>query len=82
MTKEETVAYIRHQMKITGKDLSLFSETAMQMIYATTQGTPRLVNHVCNQALYDASFKGHDVIEESHIGHVLADMERQRGTSG
>lgn len=82
LTKEETIAYIRHQMNVAKMDRPLFSEGAMQMIYAASQGVPRPVNHICNQALHDAVSKGHDVIEESHIGRVLADMERQRGTAG
>ncbi len=52
------------------------------MIYSATQGIPRPINHICSLAMYDAGCKGNDVIEESHISRVLADMEHQRGTAG
>jgi len=82
MIREETTSYIRHRMKAAGLDKPLFSEGAIRLIYSATQGIPRPINHICGQALYDAGCKGHDVIEESHISRVLADMERQRGTAG
>ncbi|MCL6449517.1 MAG: AAA family ATPase [Armatimonadetes bacterium] len=82
MTRDETAAYIRHRIKAAGLDKPLFSEGAIRMIYSATQGIPRPINHICSQALYDAGCKGHEVIEESHISRVLADMERQRGTAG
>ncbi|PHJ39741.1 hypothetical protein P378_01585 [Desulforamulus profundi] len=41
-----------------------------------------MINSLCNQALYDAKRRNSDVIEESMIGRILADAERQRGTVG
>lgn len=79
LTKDETVSYIKHQMKACGADKPLFSESAIQKIYAATQGIPRMINQICSQALYDAGCKGHDVIEDSHIIRVLSDIARQRG---
>jgi len=82
MTREETTSYIRHRMKAARLDKPLFSEGAIKMIYSATQGIPRLINYICSQSLYDAGYKGYEVIEESHISRVLTDMERQRGTAG
>jgi type II secretory pathway predicted ATPase ExeA len=82
MTREETAAYIRHHLKAAGMDRPVFSESAANMVHAASQGLPRMVNLICGQALYDAEAKGHEVIEEAHIGRVLADLERQRGTAG
>lgn len=73
------MAYIRHQLKISGAMAPVFSDSAMQLIFAASQGIPRLINHICVQALLEAERKGQEVIEESHIGRILADQERQRG---
>jgi type II secretory pathway predicted ATPase ExeA len=82
LTEEESAAYIRHQMKTAAMTSPLFSDSALQLIYSATQGIPRLINHICTYALYDAQQRGSDVVEDKDIGRILADMERQRGTAG
>jgi type II secretory pathway predicted ATPase ExeA len=82
MTKEETMDYIRHHMKTAGLDRPLFSESAMNMVYGTSQGIPRVVNQLCTHALLEAEGKGHEVVEEAHMGRILADVEKQRGATG
>lgn len=82
MTKEETYNYIRHHMKVAQIELPIFAEGAMQRVYAASQGLPRVTNQICAQTLLDVSSKELEVIEESHIARVLADMDRQRGITG
>lgn len=79
LDSEETAQYIRHQMSAAGLSTPVFSESAMLQVHAGSQGIPRLINQICIQGLYDASLRGHEVIEESHIVRVLADYDRQRG---
>lgn len=81
LSKDETAAYIRHQMRQAQKEQPVFSDGAIQMVFAASQGIPRLINHYCIQALYEAERLCSQVIEESHIGRVLADNDRQRGTA-
>jgi type II secretory pathway predicted ATPase ExeA len=75
MSREETTGYIRHHMQAAKMERPVFAESAIQMLHATSQGIPRVINQICGQALFDAEGKG-------HIGRVLADMDRQRGTAG
>jgi len=82
MSREETAGYIRHHMEAAGLQRPVFSESAVQMIYAASQGIARVINQICSQVLFDAEGKGIDVVEDMHIGRVLTDMERQRGTAG
>ena len=82
LSAEETKAYIKHQMQTTGMNTPVFSESALSRIHAASQGIPRVLNHFCSQALHDAEQRGHEVIEETHISRVLADHERQRGSTG
>lgn len=82
MSREETAAYVKHHMETAGLQRPIFSESAIQMIYAASQGIPRVVNQICNQALFEAEGKSAEVVEDMHIGRVLTDMERQRGTAG
>lgn len=82
MTREETGAYIRHHLKTAGMERPVFSESAANMVHGASQGIPRIVNQICSQALFEAEGKGHEVVEEAHIGRVLADMDKQRGATG
>jgi len=79
LTKEEAIAYIRHQLNLSGTDKPIFAESALQRIYAASQGIPRVINLICSHAFYDATNRKQEVIEESDIARVLADFERQRG---
>lgn len=79
LTKEETLAYIRHQLKLSGAGTPVFADSAMEMVFAASQGVPRLINHICSQAMLEAELKEQEVIEEAHIVRVMADQERQRG---
>ncbi|MNR41406.1 hypothetical protein D3C85_1597930 [compost metagenome] len=69
-------------MKVAQLEKPLFAEGAMQRVYAASQGLPRVTNQICTQTLLDVASKGLEVIEESHIARVLADMDRQRGITG
>ncbi len=82
LTADETKAYVRHQMQTAGMATPLFSDSAVSRVHAASQGIPRLINHFCSQALYDAGQRDHEVIEDAHISRVLADYDRQRGVAG
>lgn len=66
-------------MKMVDATVPLFSEGEMQLIYGASQGIPRIINQVCVQTLYDAAFRGHEIIEVNHIQRVLMDHDKQRG---
>jgi len=82
MSREETAGYVKHHLEVAQCERPLFSESAIQMLHAASQGIPRVVNQICSQALFEAEGKNLDVVEDMHIGRVLADMDRQRGTAG
>lgn len=82
MSREETTAYVKHHMEEAKLTRPVFAESAVQMLYAASQGIPRVVNQICSQALFEAERNDAEVIEETQIGRVPADMDRQRGTAG
>jgi len=80
MTLDETAEYIRKKLADASVQQPLFGESAIKIIYDSTQGIPRVVDQVCRYAFHTAIKNGDQVIEEKHIVAVLADMDRQRGT--
>src|SRR5207248_581904 len=52
LSPEETRQYIRHRLRIAGAtDAGIFSDAAIQKISDYSQGTPRVINIVCDHCL-------------------------------
>ncbi len=51
LSLEETWQYIRHRLEAAGGDPNLFDTKACAAVYYYTQGTPRLINVLCDTAL-------------------------------
>ncbi|MCI0749997.1 MAG: AAA family ATPase [Nevskiales bacterium] len=47
----ETVDYIRHRLAVAGGDRALFDDEACALVHRHSQGTPRLINSLCDTAL-------------------------------
>jgi general secretion pathway protein A len=70
LTQSETGDYIRHRLKIAGTEEPIFTPAAVQEVYRLTDGIPRLINILCDQALLSGYFHkkrkiGPELIEES-----------------
>ena len=48
---KETMAYIRHRVRVAGSEETLFEQPAQLAIYYFSGGVPRLINTICDQAL-------------------------------
>lgn len=52
MEAEDTSSYIKHRVRIAGwKNGELFTAKALERIYRITDGTPRLINILCDRAM-------------------------------
>ena len=54
LNKKETKTYIEHRLRVAGTDTTIFKDTAINTIFKTTNGIPRLINLVCDRALLGA----------------------------
>ena len=48
---DETAAYIRHRLGLVGGAPDIFDDRACAAVYHFTEGVPRLINMLCDQAL-------------------------------
>ena len=67
LSAEETDDYIHHRLKIAGCSHRLFSKAACRTAYKLTEGTPRLLNLLCDRALIAAYSKGENEVSASLI---------------
>ncbi len=51
LSREETVTYVKHRLKVAGTTDDLFTPGAFQEIYRHSEGFPRRINIICDHAL-------------------------------
>jgi type II secretory pathway predicted ATPase ExeA/tetratricopeptide (TPR) repeat protein len=51
LSENETLAYIKHRLKVAGTEKNIFTQNAVQEIYHFSSGYPRLINTICDHAL-------------------------------
>jgi type II secretory pathway predicted ATPase ExeA len=67
MSLKETCKYIEHNLSVSGKANSLFTDDAKSEIFKRTGGIPRLVNMECYKAIIAACMEVKDIIEPSSM---------------
>ena len=59
MSREDVEGYIRHRLEVAGgTDYGLFDEDVVDAIYTRSEGLPRLVNTLCDNAMLTAYSTG------------------------
>jgi general secretion pathway protein A len=54
LTLEETVAYVRHRLRVAGATSDIFTPGALREVHRRSGGVPRLINVLCDRALLGA----------------------------
>ncbi len=73
-SEEETKEYIIHRMHIAGSLKNPFTEDAMPAIYRYSNGVPRLINTICDNALLNGLLFKTNVIDEAIIKAAAIDL--------
>jgi len=78
LNKEETGEYIKHRLKKSGNAAAdIFTEDAIDEIYAHSKGVPRVINIMCHNALIDGL-----VYETKSISRKIALEAIDEATNG
>jgi MSHA biogenesis protein MshM len=68
--------YVGHRLATAGYNgPSLFSKKALDLLYRTSSGTPRVVNILCHKALMVAFGKGERTVQADHLKSAAQDTE-------
>lgn len=70
MGLEETCAYIDHSLKVSGRAISIFSDSAKSEIYNRSEGISRQVNKVCYQAIINGAINKCDIIDSKDLPFI------------
>lgn len=76
MTRDETVRYVRHQVReCGGRPDVLFSDEAMALIADHAGGVPRVANHIAGRALELAADAGHESVDAEPVYDALVQLD-------
>jgi type II secretory pathway predicted ATPase ExeA len=74
MSAEETAGYLRHHLRLAGRDDTLFSDDAAAAIHQTSRGYPRAVNNLAVQALIAAFADNKSIVDESSTRAAISEV--------
>ncbi|NQZ93055.1 MAG: AAA family ATPase [Moritella sp.] len=72
LTELELASYVAYRLSIASGNPGLFSRKILKLIHRHTAGVPRLVNLVCDKALYYAFKTRDDKITSQHVQAAVA----------
>jgi type II secretory pathway predicted ATPase ExeA len=78
LERSDVSRYIDHRLNIAGTNRRLFADNAYDLIWSATQGTPRLINILCDTSLMYGYAMGEPIITTDIVQKVLDD-KRQYG---
>jgi general secretion pathway protein A len=82
LSREATAAYIRHRLSIAAApDLEIFDESAIDSIFKVSQGLPRVINTVCDNAMLSAYSADRRLIDGPFIDSVAGQMMMLDGST-
>lgn len=71
---QDTEAYLRHRLRLAGSTRIPFTASAIGAIHAHARGTPRLINTICDNALFEGFVARTREIDELAIERVARDL--------
>jgi general secretion pathway protein A len=71
LAADEVGDYIRHRLRVAGREEPLFEDAAIARIAAATGGTPRKINILCDTALVYGFSQGGETIGPGVVEEVL-----------
>ncbi len=77
LSPDATEAYVRHRLRLAGAPRVPFTPAALGRIHAHTRGTPRLINTLCDNALFEGFVARVRELDEKLVDRVARDLGLQ-----
>ncbi|PID39535.1 MAG: type II secretory pathway protein [Proteobacteria bacterium] len=81
LTASETAEYIRFRLDVAGGAPALFTSGAIKQVYQFSNGYPRLINIICDQALLTGYVREQKHIDHKIIAECAAELKISGGTT-
>lgn len=63
LDQEATGSYIKHRLRLAGAKRMLFNLDAVAVVHKASQGTPRVINTVCDNALFESFLEKKEAVD-------------------
>jgi type II secretory pathway predicted ATPase ExeA len=74
LSQQECCAYVENRLKIAGGERPIFTTSALESVYSCSDGIPRIVNVLCDNALLTGYALGRQEIDPGIIREVAEDL--------
>jgi type II secretory pathway predicted ATPase ExeA len=74
LSPEATEAYVRHRLRLAGAPRVPFTQGALARLHAHSRGTPRLINTLCDNALFEGFVARARDVDERLVDRVARDL--------
>jgi general secretion pathway protein A len=74
LSEEATDAYVRHRLRLAGAPRVPFTGGAISAIHALSRGTPRLINTLCDNALFEGFLARARDLDERLVERIGRDL--------
>lgn len=71
---EGTKNYILHRIKVSGAKYNFFADEAFRSIYDASGGIPRLINTVCDNAMFESYLVKEKIVKKQTVDQVVDDL--------
>ncbi|HEV7431564.1 MAG TPA: AAA family ATPase, partial [Steroidobacteraceae bacterium] len=78
LAREETIAYVRHRLRIAGSTSEIFSGAALREVHRLSGGVPRVINIICDRALLGAYTEDHHHISSALVRRAASEIFGER----
>jgi len=76
--REETIAYVRHRLRIAGATSEIFSGAALREVHRLSGGVSRVINIVCDRALLGAYTEDHHHVTSAMVRRAASEIFGER----
>jgi general secretion pathway protein A len=76
---EETAAYVKHHLRVAGRQEPIFSDGFLASVHDHTKGVARKINNLCRNALLLGATENKSILDEADLKRVILDLEGQLG---
>ncbi len=74
LSPEATEAYVRHRLRLAGAPRVPFTAAALARIHAHSRGTPRLINTLCDNALFEGFVARARDVDDRFVDRIARDL--------
>ncbi|MBI5496339.1 MAG: AAA family ATPase [Deltaproteobacteria bacterium] len=79
LDQEATEAYVKHRLRLAGAKRMLFTTEAVQILHLASKGTPRVINTLADNALFEAFLDKKEAVDGELAARVAQNLQLLAG---